>query len=244
MQLCACHVCSCVHAHNHVHSHRPLPGFGRSAKVIVTKLLLRLTRSQPRLVFLIQVVTWVNRKACNCRPLPGSKVLSKSTSTGSGQGSKQEPPPAAHLPNILDQGEDVMPAHPVQSPFEAGPPSPTPHPAPNTPFADLPTRHQGPAVRGPQPAEQKPVVAPSGSLLSPSGQDASMASPFGRDSPLMSPMGRGSSLVSPSGRDSSCTFTSHSGSDSGRVRTRAQTHTLHVIQRLYTFWSHCFYLFT
>lgn len=151
-------------------------------------------------------------------------MLSKSTSLGSGQGSEQEPPPAAHLPNILESGENVVPAHPVQSPFEAAPSPPSSNPAPNPPYADLPTRHQGPAVGGPQPAEHNPAGSGTGSLLSPSGRDASLASPFSRDSSLVSPLGRGSSLVSPSGRDSSCTFNSNSGSDSGRVCARTHAY--------------------
>ena len=190
--------------------------------------------------YLVKLTICANCRVCDCRPLPGPKVLSKSTSAASEQESDQEQTPAAHLPNILDQGEDVIPAHPVQSPFEAAPSSPSAHPAPKHSNADLPTRHQSPGGRATQPAERKLAGSPSGSLLSPSrpdpspsgqessvqspfGQDSSLASQLGRDFSVVSPLGQGSSLVSPSGQDSSCTFTSHSGSNSGRVRTHTHT---------------------
>ena len=118
------------------------------------------------------------RFECACRPLPGSKILSKSTSAGSAE----KPRPASQLPNFLDDGEDVQAAHPMQSPFEAASPPPIQPEA-----ADLPPRHQEPAVREEEPPKVKPAVTASGSL------------------------------DPPSYRDSSYTFISNSGSDHSRV---------------------------
>ena len=99
-----------------------------------------------------------------CRPLPGSTVLSKSTSAGSGE----RPRPASQLPNILGEGEDVQAAHPMQSPFGAAAPPPVQAEA-----ADLPARHQGPAVRAEQPPEPRLVPNDSGHLLSASNRNSS-----------------------------------------------------------------------
>ena len=91
---------------------------------------------------------------CLCRPLPSSNALSKSTSLGSAG----QVHPAQVQPNILDEGEDVVAEHPMQSPFGSPPP------------VDLPERHLGPPVQEDHPLD---VTAASGSLLSPAARDSS-----------------------------------------------------------------------
>ncbi|KAL3141044.1 hypothetical protein ABBQ32_005555 [Trebouxia sp. C0010 RCD-2024] len=147
----------------------------------------------------------------NClvkRPLPGAKMLSKSTSAGSAEGTRPRTP--TPLPSMLNQGADIQAPHPVQSPFGAGSPplSYPPHPTQaDPPPTDLPIRHQGPALRGSRLAEGGAGAVGSGSLLSPSG------------------------------RESSYTFTSHSGSDSGRAWQHAEDMKKKIVSNAMCSWA-------